>query len=255
MRAALVTGGGRGIGAACVRALARDGLAVAVNYLSDAAAAQALVAEVRDGGGQALAFQADASDPSQVESLVAAVGDSLGGVDVLVCSALHRFSFDPARRARAWEVGWAEYDEQWRGAVGAAHAAVRAVLPGMRERQWGRVVLLASDLVGQPVVPYHAYTTAKAGLIGLARNLAADLGSYNVTVNCVAPGLVYPTGGSRRSPEALIERLAAATPLGRVARPEDVADVVAFFAGDAARFVTGQCLAVDGGLFMAGSGW
>lgn len=253
MRVALVTGGGRGIGAACARALARDGLAVAVNYLRDAAAAEAVVAGVRQAGGEAAAFQGDATE--HVEEVVRAVEAVLGGVDVLVCSALHRYTFDPATRVRAWDVPWSDYEQQWRGAVGAAHRAVRAVLPGMRARQWGRVVLLATDLVGQPVVPYHAYVAAKAGLIGFARSLAADVGAYNITVNCVAPGLVHPTGGSRPTPETLLERLAAATPLGRVALPEDVADVVAFFAGERSRFVTGQCLAVDGGLFMAGSGW
>ena len=102
----------------------------------------------------------------------------------------------------------------------------------------------------RPVIPYHAYTTAKAALVGFSRNLAAELGPQGVRVNCVAPGLVYPTDSSRDTPEATMARIVADTPLRRIAAPEDVAGPVLFLASDWSRFMTGQTLYVDGGLVM-----
>lgn len=107
-----------------------------------------------------------------------------------------------------------------------------------------------TDLVARPVVPYHDYTTAKAALVGYSRNLAAELGPFGIRVNCVAPGLVYPTDASRRTKEEVKEMLIAQTPLRRIATPEDVAGPVLFLASDWSRFMTGQTLFVDGGLIM-----
>ena len=126
----------------------------------------------------------------------------------------------------------------------------RAVLPHLRARAEGAIVNVVSDLVEDPVVPYHDYGTAKSALVGFSRNLAAEVGPQGVRVNCVAPGLVHPTAGSAGTRASFREAIMAATPLRRLARPEDVAGPVVFLASAASAFITGQVLLVDGGRVM-----
>ena len=132
----------------------------------------------------------------------------------------------------------------------ASYQLCQAVLPAMRQRLQGSIVNLVTDLVQQPSLPYHDYATAKAALIGFSRQLASELGSLGIRVNCVAPGLVSPTESSRATREAVKEQIIARTPLGRIATPEDVTGPVLFLASDWSRFMTGQTLIVDGGLVM-----
>ncbi|MDE2617239.1 MAG: 3-oxoacyl-ACP reductase [Burkholderiales bacterium] len=250
----LVTGASRGIGAAIAQAFAAEGGFVVVNYLRNGVAADEVVAQCKAvgaaTGGDAWAIRADVKDPTQVQALVAQVQAELGRIDVLVNNAFAPYRFDPEQRKRFWETGWDEYQTQFDGAVRATYNVCQAVLPGMRQRAQGSIVNLASDLVERPVVPYHDYTTAKSALVGFSRNLAADLGPLGIRVNCVAPGLVYPTDASRATKEDVKEAIVAQTPLRRIARPEDVAGPVLFLASDWSRFMTGQVLVVDGGLVM-----
>ena len=246
----LVTGASRGIGAAIARAFAAEGGFVVVNYLRNEAAAEAVVADCRAAGGDAWAIRADVGDVAQVRALVAQVQSELGRIDVLVNNAFAPYRFDPEQRKRYWETDWADYQAQFEGAVRTTHQVTQAVLPGMRQRAQGCIINLASDLVERPVVPYHDYATAKSALVGYSRNLAAELGPLGIRVNCVAPGLVYPTEASRATKEDVKEGIVAQTPLRRIARPEDVAGPVLFLASDWSRFMTGQVLVVDGGLVM-----
>lgn len=246
----LVTGASRGIGAAIAQAFAAEGGFVVVNYLRNEAAAEAVVAQCQAAGGDAWAIQADVNDPAQVQALVAQVLAELGRIDVLVNNAFAPYRFDPEQRKRFWETPWADYQTQFDGAVRATYNVCQAVLPGMRQRAQGSIINLASDLVERPVVAYHDYSTAKSALVGFSRNLAAELGPLGIRVNCVAPGLVYPTDASRATKEDVKEAIVAQTPLRRIARPEDVAGPVLFLASDWSRFVTGQVLMVDGGLVM-----
>jgi 3-oxoacyl-[acyl-carrier protein] reductase len=126
----------------------------------------------------------------------------------------------------------------------------QAVLPHFRRSAAGSIVNIVSNLVEHPVVPYHDYTTAKAALVGFSRNLASEFGPLGVRVNCVAPGLVHPSAGSAGTRAQFRESLVGATPLRRLARPEDVAGPVLFLASQWSGFVTGQVLFVDGGLVM-----
>ena len=246
----VVTGAGRGIGAAIAEAFARQGGAVAVNYRSDRDAAERVAARCRDSGGDGVAIQADVTRPAEVNAMMQTVIDALGRIDVLVNNAFAPYAFDPESRRRFDALQWSDYSMQFDGAVGAAFHACRAVIPHFRARAAGAIVNIVSDLVDRPLVAYHEYATAKSALVGFSRNLAVELGPLGVRVNCVAPGLVYPTRSSEATSGSFRDAIAEATPLGRIARPEDVAGPVLFLASDWSRFVTGQVLNVDGGLVM-----
>jgi 3-oxoacyl-[acyl-carrier protein] reductase len=246
----LVTGASRGIGAAIARAFAAEQATVAVNYLRKAEAANEVVQECRLAGGDAFAVQADVTEPAEVAAMVERVIEEAGRIDVLVNNAFRAYAFDPEQRTTFGELAWADYQAQFAGSVGAAYNVCRAVLPHFRQRAQGSIVNIVTNLVENPVVPYHDYTTAKSALVGFSRNLASELGPLGVRVNCVAPGLVYPTESSAGTRAQFRESLVAATPLRRLARPEDVAGPVLFLSSPWSGFVTGQVLFVDGGLVM-----
>jgi len=249
-RAILVTGASRGIGAAIAKAFAAEGGIVIVNYRTNEAAAEAVAAECRALGGEALAIAADVTSTEAVAAMAMRIAEEVGRLDVVVNNAFAPYRFDPDNRTRFWETPWAAYEQQFEGAVKAAYTVSRAMLPLLQRRSGTSIVNLASDLVTRPSIPYHDYTTAKAALTGFSRNLAAELGPLGIRVNCVAPGLVYPTQASAATPEEVREMLIAQTPLRRIATPEDVTGPVLFLASDWSRFVTGQVLHVDGGLVM-----
>ncbi|WP_202759678.1 SDR family oxidoreductase [Delftia acidovorans] len=250
----LVTGAGRGIGAAIAIAFAREGATVVVNHLSnDAAAAQTVAACQAAGqmsGGDAWAVKADVGSQPAVQAMTEAIAREAGAIDIVVNNAFKPYAFDPERRRLFDDLQWSDYQAQYDGAVGAAFNVCRAVLPQMRQRARGSIVNIASNLVEHPLVPYHDYTTAKASLVAFSRNLASELGPVGIRVNCVAPGLVYPTQGTQDTRESFRESLMAATPLRRLASPEDVAGPVLFLASELSGFMTGQVLFVDGGLVM-----
>lgn len=246
----LVTGAGRGIGAAIARAFAQEGAVVVVNYLQNAAAAEQVVDACKQLGGDAWAIQADVTSAPAVSSMVEKVLLEMGKIDVLVNNAFAAYSFDPEQRNMFWELAWTDYQRQLDGALRSTYNVCQAVLPHFRKRSQGSIINMASDLVERPTVPYHDYTTAKSALIGFSRNLAAELGPLGIRVNCVAPGLVYPTAASRQTREEVKDMITAQTPLRRIATPEDVAGPVLFLASDWSRFMTGQTLFVDGGLVM-----
>lgn len=246
----LVTGASRGIGAAIAQAFAAEGAFVVVNYLRKQASADQVVERCKASGGDAWAIQADVTVQSAVQAMVARVLSEVGRIDVVVNNAFAPYSFDPEQRKRFWELQWGDYQAQVDGSVHAAYNLCQAVLPHFRQRGLGSIINMVSDLVEQPIVPYHDYSTAKSALVGFSRNLAAEFGPLGIRVNCVAPGLVYPTDASRSTREEVKDALIAQTPLRRIASPEDVTGPVLFLASDWSRFMTGQVLFVDGGLVM-----
>jgi 3-oxoacyl-[acyl-carrier protein] reductase len=247
----LVTGASRGIGAAIARAFAAEGASVAVNYLQNSEAAETVVAACRQAGGDASTFKTDVTDSEAVPALVHDVLETFGKIDVLVNNAFRPYVFDPENRRMFWELDWSHYQMQIDGALRSTHGLCKAVLPDMRRRAQGAIVNIATDLVARPTIPYHDYTTAKAALIGFSRNLAVETGPLGIRVNCVAPGLVYPTEGSRNTKESVKDMITAQTPLGRIATPEDITGPVLFLASPWSAFMTGQTLYVDGGLVMS----
>ncbi len=246
----LVTGASRGIGAAIARAFAAEGAMVVVNYRQDGEAAAQVVASCKASGGDAWAIQADVTDAAAVQAMVDRVAGDLGRIDAVVNNAFRPYVFDPDKRKRFWDTAWPDYQGQVDGALRATFNVCQAVLPLMRARTGGSIVNMASDLVARPTIPYHDYATAKSALIGFSRNLAAELGPLGIRVNCVAPGLVYPTDASRTTKEEVKDLIIAQTPLRRIATPQDVAGPVLFLASAWSGFMTGQTLYVDGGLVM-----
>jgi 3-oxoacyl-[acyl-carrier protein] reductase len=242
-KSAIVTGGARGIGRAIVLRLAQQGADVAFSYRGNQAAAEATVGDVETIGRRALAIQADVTDPTSADGLVKQTIEALGKVDILVNNAgITRDDLIMRMSPDAWR------DVLETNLFGAFYAT-KAVTRPMLKARGGRIVNITS-VSGQAGQTGQAnYSAAKAGLIGLTKATARELASRGITCNAVAPGFVL-TELTERLPEALQAEITARTPLGRFGTPEEIADAVAFLASDEARYITGQVLAVDGGLVM-----
>lgn len=244
----LITGASRGLGAATARAFAREGARVVVNYYQSASKAEDIAREI---GEQVLPLQADVRDPDQVEALVGRAKEHFGdSISTVVSNALINYRFDPAEREEADAISWDHYDEQLEGSVRSTLNVLQACLEDMREQSFGRVIAIGSNLVQNPVVSYHDYTTAKAAQLGWVRNMAHELGPDGITVNMVSGGLLKTTNASKATSEEVFGVIESTTPLRKVTTPEEVADAVLFFASPWSRAVTGQNLIVDGGLVM-----
>lgn len=240
-RVALVTGSSRGLGSAIARRLAEDGFAVAVNGVGDEAQALAVVDAIKVAGGVAAAFMGDVTDERQSVELVASVTERLGPVDVLVVNAT-----GPQPEAPLIEVSWEDHIAQLEFFVKSPVLLGRAVVPGMRARRWGRIIQIDSEVVDRPPPGRSAYVVAKMAQIGLTRSWARELAPDGITVNTVAPGCV-PVERHADVPAEIRSAYLSSVPAARMGTPGDIAHAVSFFASEAAGFVTGQRLVVDGG--------
>ncbi len=248
-KVALVTGASRGVGAAIARCLAREGAAVVVNYLKCEERAEDVARRIRQDGGEALPHRADVTDEAAVREIVETAREALGPVDILVNNALPDYRFDPVTRKDFASIRWEDYLQQL-GALRGALYCSQAVVPGMIEKGGGRIVSILSNLINNPVVAYHDYTTAKSAFLGFSRNLAAELGEHNITVNMIAGGLIDETDASAPTTEEVRRLVAGSTPLRHLGTPEDLGHAVLMFASPWADFVTGQYITCDGGLVM-----
>ncbi|GAA5012710.1 3-oxoacyl-ACP reductase [Acinetobacter puyangensis] len=242
----LVTGGARGLGAAITTTLVHAGAKVVVNYFKSHALAEQLQQQFPD---QIFIYQTDVTDKIEVEQMFNAAKQHFGqAITSIINNALVDFKFNGEDRPKLTNLQWSEIQTQLDGAVHACLNTLQAGLPDMQAQHFGRIVNIGTNLVQNPVVPYHDYTAAKAALLAFTRTTAHELGEYGITVNMLSGGLLQTTDASHATPQVVFDLIASSTPLKKVVSPAEFADTVLFFLSPWSRVVTGQNLIVDGGL-------
>jgi 3-oxoacyl-[acyl-carrier protein] reductase len=242
-KVAIVTGASLGIGSAIALALGKEGCSVAVNYRRHAEEAENLASAIEKAGGKAKAYACDVGDPAQVKTMVEQVQADFGGLDLLINNAgLNRDG-----------VSWKMTDDQWDLVIntnlrGCFHF-IRAAAPVFRTQKSGRIVNMTSINGMRGKFGQSNYAASKAGIIGLTKSIARELGRSNVNVNAVAPGLIETDMIAAMPAEAKAQSLSE-TVLDRLGTPEEVASVVLFLCSDGARHVTGEVIKVDGGQYI-----
>ncbi|WP_419880482.1 3-oxoacyl-ACP reductase [Peribacillus sp. B-H-3] len=244
----LVTGAGRGLGAAIAAAFAKEGANVVINYYKSKEKAEELAKNL---GNKVIAIKADVRDKNEVHEMAAKAKEYFHtGITTIVNNALIDFQFNPLTQKNVFELEWDGFNTQFEGSIKGALNTVQACAADMKEMEFGRIINIGTNLFQNPVVAYHEYTTGKAALLGFTRNLSKELGQYGITVNMISGGLLQQTDASSVTTEEVFGIIRSATPLKRVTTPEELADTALFFSSPWARAVTGQNLVVDGGLVM-----
>lgn len=244
-KTALVTGASRGLGAAIALKLATHGARTAINYFGNPQKARQTLDRIRRHGGTAEVFQADVRDEAAIAGMVSQVTKTFGPIDILVLNAT-----GPQPFVKLEELTWQHCLDQLEFFVKSPLLLAKAVLPSMKERRFGRIIHIGSEVFDRGVPEFSNYVSAKGAQLGLTRSWALELAPWGITVNLVAPGWI-PTerhaGDSQESKDAY----AAAVPMKRMGEPDDVAEAVAFLASEGACFITGQKLSVNGGNTLA----
>lgn len=242
-KVAIVTGGGQGIGRAIVHALSNEDVITIIVDINEQTAKE-VVKEVKDDGHEAISVKADVSNLTDIKNMVKEVVDRYKTIDILVNNAgiLHTTVID--------DISEQEWNRLMTVNLNGTFFTSQQVLPYMREKRWGRIINMSS-LAGR-MGSYGGgvgYATTKAGIIGLTMCFARQVAKYNITVNAVAPGTTE-TDIIKKIPDEKITALKALIPMGRLGKPENTADVVAFLASDKAEYITGAVIDVNGGIFM-----
>lgn len=242
-RNALITGGARGIGAACAKALAAEGYRVFINYVNSSEVANKLADEIIENGGEAFAVKADVRDPLQVEEIINNISQH-GGVDALISNANMSFTSKPFL-----DQTWQEFSQKLNDEMFAAYNTAQLAAKVMKEKQFGRLIFISSTLSEMPAPAFIAHGTAKGALDSFNKYLAQELGPYGITSNIVAPGLVE-TDATKEAPEEFKEMIRQHTPTQKIAQPEDVANTVRYLASEKSGHITGTYNPVCGGAYI-----
>jgi len=247
-KTALITGASRGLGEAIALACAAEGCSVAVNYVEEAghdnaADAEAVVTALQATGVDAIALAADVTDEQQVDDMVAAAIAHFGRLDILVNNAgIFRDKTIKNLDRSDWDIVIAVN-------LTGAYNCMHAVVNHMREREAGRIISISSVIGQSGNIGQANYAASKAGIIGLTKSVAREVARRNITVNAVAPGFI-DAGMTRALDDEVVQAVLPQVPMGRLGRAEDIAAAVVFLASDSAAYITGQVLAVNGGLYM-----
>lgn len=242
----LVTGGARGLGLAITNTLINEGARIVVNYYSSKSQAEALSQKFPN---QVFIYQADVTNKEQVQALFLAAKQHFGiAITSVINNALVNFQFNGDERPKVEDLTTQMMTQQFDGAVLASLNTMQAALQDMKENQFGRIINIGTNLIQNPVVPYHDYTVAKSALLAFTRTAAQDLGQYGINVNMLSGGLLQSTDASKATPDFVFDLIAASTPLKRVTTPDEFASAIMMFLSPYSRAVTGQNLIVDGGL-------
>jgi 3-oxoacyl-[acyl-carrier protein] reductase len=239
-KVAVVTGGSRGIGAACSKRLASLGAQLAIVYRRDEKSARGLAEGIQSEGGRAEIFQADVSDPASVKALIPAVVKSFGRIDILVNNAAI------LETGPLGEIDPGHFQRVFATNVSSVVFMVQEAVPHF-PKTGGHIVNFASSLVFGPIPTYAVYTASKAAVVSLTLSLSKELGPRGIRVNCVSPGLTL-TDMTKDLPKDIFDHLKELTPLGRLGQPTDIAEVVAFLASPASGWITGRTLEAEGGI-------
>lgn len=243
MKLALISGASRGIGAAIAKRLATDGFAVAIGYLNSEEKAHKLAEEICNNGGVSRAYRLDVTDCKSMEDSLRQIENDLGTVDILVNNA------GIAEQILFTDISEESWETMTDTNLGGVFRLTKSVLPSMISKKSGKIINIASvwgETGGSCEVHYSA---SKAGIIGMTKALAKELGPSGITVNCVSPGVIL-TDMISHFDAATMESLKEDTPLGRIGKPEDVAGAVSFLASGDADFITGQDIPVNGGMYI-----
>ena len=242
----LVSGAGRGLGASIAESFVNSGYKVAINYFNSAKEAEDLSRKL---GDSVQAFKADIRDENEISNMYKEINSHFSSYpDILVNNAMANYVFNGDLRKKAEDISWKEIQDHLDVTIKGSLNLIQALTPKMKDKKFGRIINIGTNLVHNPVLPYHDYTIAKGGLLALTRTFAKDLGQFGITVNMVSGGLLKVTDASAATPDEVFEAIAQMTPLQKVTTVQDFADAVVFFASDASRAITGQNLTVDGGL-------
>jgi NAD(P)-dependent dehydrogenase (short-subunit alcohol dehydrogenase family) len=243
-RVALITGASRGLGAAMATKLGAAGAKVAINYLNRSEDALKVQNEIRKAGGEAAVFQGDVTDESQVKRMCEQITTELGPIDIIVFNAtlvhVHKAIED---------LTYKDFLDHFDFFIKSPLLLAQQVVPGMKKRKYGRIIHIGSEVFERGIPEFSNYVAAKGAQLGLTRSWANELAPYKITVNLVAPGWI-PTEMHETDPEEMKSDYAKNVPLGHMGEPNDIGEIVAFLASDAAKFITGQRYTVNGGNTM-----
>lgn len=240
-KVSIITGASRGIGAETAKLLAQKGSKVVINYAHSSVAAEEVVSEIKENGGEAFAIQADARDITEMQKLVEETINKYGKIDVFV----HNVGMNFPKKTFE-NIEWDEFIQKTNDELEAAFISTKLILPHMKKQNYGKLVYVSSGLSNHPAPNFIAHGTSKSGLNSFVRYIAQEVGKYGITANIVSPGLVE-TDATKDLPKEFKEKQESALPLGRLGRPSDIAKTIAFYTSDDSGYITGSYTPVSGG--------